>query len=197
MHCNVFIRSRLPVIFLAFVSIWVSECSVLAQDNLSNTITIDRIIVPEERAATKMTVNPVLLPPKLKDIRLDFTEYALPSDITRSIMFSAPYAWGESAETDTYRGTAWLGYLPAYNLTAGLSYKVVDSRETMIKLAASYDGSRYTWKDMAVAPDGESREYNFVRENRGSLSAGLLHCVDKKTFVTAGVDFNFYKSSYN
>ncbi len=72
-------------------------------EELSNTITIDRIIVPEERAVTRIGAVPELLPPRVKVKRLLFAEYGESSEITRSLMSTKPVQWGDTVVLP-YRG---------------------------------------------------------------------------------------------
>ncbi len=166
-----------------------------AQENLSNTITIDRIIVPEERAATRMAVNPVLLPAKVKDVRLDFMEYLSASDLTRSILFTQPYPWGDSIEPSPFRGRATLGYLPEYNLIAGVAWRAVDTEPTLLNISAAFDGHRHTWSEDMPTSTGSDRINNFVRENSATVSAALLHRISAGSFLTAEAAFTYFNGA--
>lgn len=168
-----------------------------AQEDLTNTITVDRIIVPEERAATRLTINPALLPAKTRQVKLDFTEYALPSELTRGLMYTPPYPWGDSLSRDNFRGRARLGYLPAYHLTAGVGYRAIDSENTLLDVCASFDGQRHTWKQQATAPDGTERSRNFARRNRARLDAGLLHTFGSDDYLKASARYEYFAGAYN
>jgi len=166
-----------------------------AQENLSNTITIDRIIVPEERAVTRMAVNPALLPAKVKDIRLDFMEYLSASDLTRRILFTRPYPWGDSIEPSTFRGRATLGYLPEYNLIAGVTWRAVDTEPTLLSISAAFDGRRHTWSEDVPTSAGADRIHNFVRENAATVSAAFLHRISAGSFLTAEAAFTYFNGA--
>ncbi len=160
-----------------------------AEEDLSNTITVDRIIVPEERAATRLTMTPALLPANIGDIRLDFAEYGAHSRLTRGIMHNDPLGWGDSLERDPYRGKVWAGYLPSYNLKAGVSWRAIDNESTLLGLCAAFDGRRSGWKEGDLE--------NYVRHNRVKAGAELLHMIGEDAFVSAYAGYTYFDGSFN
>lgn len=150
-----------------------------AQESLDNTITIDRVIVPEERAATRLSVVPRMLSAPVGYVNLRAENYTAHSPLTRSLGYTAPFAWGDTLLAPKERGLAWLGYLPQYNLRAGVDYRLVGNEHTALDVGASYLGKRYV-------TDGVS-----VRENDADMSARLRHHIATEQYLTADAYYSF------
>lgn len=160
-----------------------------AQENLTNKITIDRIIVPEARAATRININPAILPPNLSGKRLNFAEFTDPSDITKSLLFTEPYSWSDSLLVTPWRGYAKIGYFPLFNLNASAGYRIVDNKTTTLDAWLQYNGKSYkanwTEKIDGLAPDEDYRLSTI------SLGANLAVRPDSLSAFTFDVSYGY------
>ena len=84
---------------------------------LSTEITVERTVVPAERAAMRLnSVSPSIVPATVQDTRIDMAEYGQPGTLTRSSYLLAPAAWADTFALSPYRGYVSAGYFPVYNL---------------------------------------------------------------------------------
>lgn len=161
-------------------------------EELSNTITIDRIIVPEERAVTRIGAVPELLPPRVKVKRLLFAEYGESSEITRSLMSTKPVQWGDTVVLP-YRGYVSAAYLPLFNASVSAGYRVADTRNTKADVWMQYDGFSYKgkWADDAVAGHNDGS----YRENSVSLGGSLRQYIGVGSVLSADAGYTYYDVS--
>lgn len=171
-------------------SIAVAAITVHAQEDLTNHITIDRIIVPEARAATRINASPALLPVNTQGKRLNFAEYTAPSDITRGLMFTEPYGWGDSLQVTPWRGYASIGYFPIFNLGASVGYRVVDTRGTTLDTWLQYNGNSH--KAKWAFPADDYRHDDDYRESAISLGLNFRHSLSAMSDISAYVAYTYY-----
>lgn len=160
-----------------------------AQENLTNKITIDRIIVPEARAASRINISPELLPARISGKRLNFAEYSDDSDITRSLMFTEPYAWRNTVDKTPWRGYASIGYFPTFNLGASAGYRIVDTRSTTLDAWAQYNGSSY--KASWAFDDNNPRSNDTYRQSAIAVGTRLAWRPDSLSALRFGVEYSF------
>jgi opacity protein-like surface antigen len=161
-----------------------------AQDDLTKEITIDRIIVPEERAASRLNANPTLLTPYVKPVKLSFTEYGEPSAIKRSLAFSEPVAWGDTLVATPYRGYAVLGYFPTLNAGASIGYRLINTKRTV--LSAWLQDNYYNYRS-----DYQREDKARFRENAFTVDLGLRQKIGEESVLTAGIDYSNYNIGRN
>ena len=112
---------------------------------LTEEVVIDREITPVVRNSVRPGwVTPSLLTPGVKVQPLLPREYLGTAELTRSIAPLAPVEWGDSVMRSPYRGYASVGYFPAFNLGAGVGYRVVRDKTKDVGLHFSYDGSSWS-----------------------------------------------------
>ena len=93
---------------------------------LSTEITVERTVVPAERAATRLnSVSPSIVPATVQDTRIDMAEYGQPGTLTRSSYLLAPAAWADTFALSPYRGYVSAGYFPVYNLGVSAGYRLL------------------------------------------------------------------------
>ena len=128
-------------IILAFPLLAAGLCAQ-AQD-LNKEITIDRDIIPTERAAARPVVFPSLLPPVVSPVTLTMQPDLHPSAISPALTYYAPASTGGAFPATPFRGYVDLGYFPT--LDAGLSagYAILDRKDTKLNVAVQLDTRDY------------------------------------------------------
>ena len=100
---------------------------------LSTEITVERTVVPAERAATRLnSVSPSIVPATVQDTRIDMAEYGQPGTLTRSSYLLAPAAWADTFALSPYRGYVSAGYFPVYNLGVSAGYRLLQTSDTRL-----------------------------------------------------------------
>ena len=167
--------------------------AVCAQDNLTNKITIDRVIVPEAKKVSRISTSPAILSPVVSGKRLSFGEYTSPSDLTRMLVYTDPYAWADSLEVTPWRGYASLGYFPLFNLNASAGYRIVDTRSTTVDAWLQYNGCGYkgNWSTFSTAAQSSDK----YRLNALTVGADIAHRPDSLSAFTFEVDYGYTDTS--
>lgn len=122
--------------------------------NLSTEVVVDRTVIPDLPAATPLAgVVPGLLPSASGGASLTPVDYTLGSDFAVTVDGGDAYRATGLALDSLSRGFAWLGYFPAYNLTAGVGYSLLHSERRRLTLAADYNGS--SWHTPVIGADAK------------------------------------------
>lgn len=129
-----------------------ASTAISAQD-LNKEITIDRDIVPAQRAAQRPVVFPGVTPPAVAPVSLRMEESGSMTRISPAITPYEPAA-GEGAFPFTpYRGYVDLGYFPGIDLGLSAGYAILDKEKTKINVWLQGDNRDYKsggeslWKD--------------------------------------------------
>jgi hypothetical protein len=112
-----------------------------AQD-LNKEITIDRDIVPAQRAAARPVVFPNLTAPTAANVNLNMEE-GTPSQLSTDLTLFAPAATPAAFEATPYRGYLDLGYFPAINLGVSAGYAIVDKSATKLNVWLQANNRNY------------------------------------------------------
>lgn len=80
---------------------------------LNKEITIEKEIVPEQRAATRMQVTHNVLAPQITRQNLKFSSAGVNATLSPYIMTLDPAFTGNAVNPSPYRGYAAIGYFPA------------------------------------------------------------------------------------
>ncbi len=126
----------------AAVALTAVFCAATAQD-LSKEITIEREIVPEQRAATRLNVSPAVAAPEVKTIKPEYSDRAEPTLVAVSASRLEPAAYADTLSLSPYKGYACLGYFPSFNLGASAGYRFIDNGDTRLKGWLQYEGKSY------------------------------------------------------
>lgn len=136
-----------------------ASVAVYAQD-LNKEITIDRDIVPAQRAASRPVVFPSVTPPSVSPIKLRVNESGKMVGITPGITPYEP-AEGEGAFPSTpYRGYADLGYFPGVNLGLSAGYAIIDKEKTNLSVWAQANNRDYDAKDGSLWTGSEWKTFD-------------------------------------
>lgn len=160
----------------------VSLVSVSAQ-TLSEEVVIDREITPVVRHSVRPSwVNPIMLTPRVESKSLTFNEYLGTAEINRSLTPLDPVNWADSVARSPYRGYASLGYFPAFNLGAGVGYRLVRNRNIDAGVRLSYDGASWNGYDGA---ESKYKQNSFLIGADASLRfrPGILTAYADYTFA--------------
>lgn len=118
-----------------------------AQD-LNKEITIDRDIVPAQRAAARPVVFPSVIPPSLTPVTLTMGETDRPVGITPGISPYEPAADNGAFPVTPWRGYADLGYFPLADIGLSAGYAIIDKEATRLDIWLQADHRSYK------SPDG-------------------------------------------
>ncbi len=133
---------KLPLIILAATAI-----NATAQD-LTKEITVDKEIVPEERAATRLRGNASLISPNYTTPSISMSERAVVTKIPNMIERLEPVA-AESGDTIIpWRGYAALAWGPYSDVAASAGYRLLDQDGTLLKAWFQFDRENYTRRNL-------------------------------------------------
>jgi len=151
-----------------------------AQEPLSKEITVEKEIIPQEREASRLFLQPRLVLPAIQQKRLNWTDRAVPAPVTPGITILPPSQYASTIEHPLYRGYVDIGYFPSFQLGASAGYRFIDDESTCAGAWLQYDGSQYskenvygikpTFKDHALTI-GADLSHRF--EDIGTLSANI------------------------
>lgn len=163
--------------------------AVASAQGLNKEITIEKEIVPEQRAASRLSLFPDVLSPSVPSVTLPFNSSpasvrlpALPSDVYPGLV-------SPILSRSDFRGYLDAGYFPAYNLSLSAGYRVVDTDDTRVGIYAQFNGVSYK-----RAP-GHSVDKAKFTDNTGLIGVSALHSVNPDSRISADLNFGF--SSYN
>ena len=157
-----------------------------AQEQLSKEITVEREIVPEVRAASRLDLYPRQIAFPHESRSLDISDRSVRGEINPGIAMLEPAATEAAAPPTPYRGYLDAGYFPAANASLSAGYAIVSDAATRLGAwtepqqpqLQGRSGSRTGKRDLqAVRRKGRCGfQPCFQREQQacGEHSAGLL-----------------------
>lgn len=156
--------------------------------NLSTEITVDRTIVPAERAASRLSsVRPSILTSPVSPTRLHMTEYMEPGTVTRSSCVLAPAACADSFAVSPYRGYVGGGYFPVYNLALSAGYRIIQNADTRLGVWGQFDGLSYEAPDAGSYDDYDIR----FKNNTGTAGVDFDHRFGSTGVLTASASYSY------
>lgn len=160
---------------------------------LNSEFTVTHQVVPEERAATRLHLLPVITLPSVNAGRLPAATLANAAPLTPVSLSLEPAPWQTSISSWPWRGYASLAYGPVYNLDASAGYSLLRSDVASVGAFMQFNGFNYSSKH----PDRAYRVYGPQRLHRNSLTAGLRSEWKpvRRGVLTASADYSF--SAYN
>ncbi|MDE6093832.1 MAG: hypothetical protein K2F61_03525, partial [Muribaculaceae bacterium] len=111
---------------IAVVMAAAAALPVTAQ-SLSKEITIDKDVVPQERAASRLPVLPSVIEVKPESTELQFSFDGIPARLAPYAGWLASSRVGQAVSVSDWRGYVQAGYFPAYNATLSAGYRALDN----------------------------------------------------------------------
>lgn len=170
--------------YIILAGFMAASTGVDAKEELSKEITIEKEIVPEQRAATRLNVTPAVSLPAVKTKRLTYSDRSVSTSVPASISTLEPAAYGTTTGAENYRGYVDLGYFPTFNAALSAGYRIVDNEKTLLRGWMQYDGTVY---DGNMA-DGEDVT---LRSHTVTAGLGLVQHVGGASTVNVDADYTF------
>jgi len=115
----------------------------VAQEQLSKEITIEREIVPEVRAASRLDLYPRQLNFAPLTKGLEISDVSVRTAITPGIATLEPAATEPAAEPTPYRGYLDAGYFPAANASVSAGYAIVSNESARLNVWTQINNAAY------------------------------------------------------
>lgn len=164
-----------------------------AQEPLSKEITVEKEIIPHEREASRLLLQPQLMLNPIQQKKLKWTDRAVIAPVTPGITILPPAQYASSIAKSPYAGYFDIGYFPEFQLGASAGYRFIDNESTKIGAWLQYDGSQYkrtnilddklTYKNH-VLTIGADLTHRF--DGIGTLSAGIGYGMNSLWFPVYG-----------
>lgn len=126
-----------------------AAATATAQD-LNKEITIDRDIVPTQRAAARPVVFPGVTAPAVTPVRLDMEESRGASPLSPSLGFFEPARDAGMFPPTPWRGYVDLGYFPIVDIGVSAGYAILDSEATRLNIWLQADSRSYKGKGATI-----------------------------------------------
>jgi len=169
-----------------FSCIFLLAAASATAQNLSTEITVDRTVVPAERAASRLSsVHPSIFSVPVRPANLTMTEYMEPGSVTRSSHILAPAAWADSFALSPYRGYVSGGYFPVYNLGLSAGYRILQTSDTRLGIWGQFDG--YSYKERVHAADDKQTYKN----NTFAAGMDFDRRFGRNGVLTAGASYSY------
>lgn len=157
--------------------------AALSAQDLNKEITIDRDIIPAQRAASRPVVFPGVTPPTVSPVNLRMEESRQATPVAPSLNFYEPARDGGIFPATPWRGYVDLGYFPTIDLGLSAGYAILDKEATKLNVwlqadNRSYDSPAQTvtddfkWKTLDIA-GGFGFSQRFGKHNILRLSTDL------------------------
>lgn len=130
-------------IYIALACMCGSVTTATAQGQLSKEITIDREIVPEVRAASRLNIYPRTLSFERQTKSLNFNNYTELTNIPKYITTLEPANTEDAATATPYRGYVDGGYFPAANAALSAGYSIVSKESTLLNVWTQLNNRAY------------------------------------------------------
>lgn len=163
-------------IILAAASIFAAD----AQD-INKEITLDKEIIPELRAATRLNVGPEVVQPEIKHNGLQLSDRDLTVNIPPYMRLLGAAPTLNAITTSPYDGYVRLGYFPAYNLGLSAGYQVLNDSVNVLNVYGQFNGHSY--KRSLSQPDAAK-----VSDNTGRIGAAYTHWFNRYQSLGINLD---------
>jgi hypothetical protein len=131
-----------------------------AAQDLNKEITIDRDIVPAQRAAARPVVFPSLTAPSVSSVNLQMEEAGNPAKLTTALTPYAPASTPEAFAETLYRGYLDLGYFPMANLNVSAGYAIVDKEATKLNVWLQANNRSYKSREGSIWDDNKWKTFD-------------------------------------
>lgn len=159
-------------------------CSSLAAQEINKEITLDKEIVPELRAATRLNISPDVVRPAVahnplslsdREIQVNIPPYMTRLDAAKTL---------PAVSLSPYKGYVKAGYFPAYNLGLSAGYQAVNDSLNRFNIFGQFNGLSYK-RDCG---DDLKRK---VTDNTGLIGADYTHFFNKYQRIDLSLDLLF------
>ncbi len=154
------------------------------EEQLAKEITIEKEIIPEQRAATRLGIMPKVSLPAVPTKKLTYGDHSVTTRVPPSVSVLEPVSPVDSSMLLSQRGYVDLGYFPTYNAALSAGYRIIDNSDTRLNAWTQYDGSVY------VGENAAGKEVT-LRNHAVTVGVGLQHKVNSSSVVNAGVDYSY------
>ncbi len=157
-----------------------------ASAQLNKEITIEREIVPEVRAASRLDIFPKALTINTSATDLRFMDHTSPSDITPGLQILSPAVTENAIRQTPYRGYLDAGYFPA--ATAGISagYGILSSDRTNLNVWGQFNNISYKNRPFSGF---DKIKYNQLY---GALGINFAHHIGEAGTLSVSTDFAYH-----
>lgn len=164
-----------------------------AQEQLTKEIDIEREIVPELRAASRMEVFPATMRPVMPQVSLTPGELTSAADYLPLALRYEPASAGAAAPLTPYRGYVDAGYFPLADFGVAAGFAAIARENTSLNIWANLNRRQYDDKNPIFADYSEGRnDYKTL-----DVAAGVkfAHRFSPKGKLGIATDFGY--SSFN
>lgn len=162
-----------------------------AQEQLNKEITIEREIVPELRAASRLNLYPQLQQVGFKPVTLRFSDMTDATSIPGMITTLEPANTLPAVAKTPYRGYVDAGYFPAADFGVSAGYTIVSSETTRLNVWGQFDRNSYKRDGYrSYTPSAANEEMSFNRLD-GAAGIGLESRFGDNGTLTVGTDFAY------
>ena len=158
-----------------------------AQEQLTKEIDVEREIVPELRAASRMEVFPVTVRPDIKPVSLTPGELTSAADFAPLAQRYEPTWGGAAAEATPYRGYVDAGYFPVSDFGVAAGFAAIARRNTTLNIWANLNRRQYQDKLDEDYPDYKTLDV--------TAAVAFSHRFSPKGALSLATDFGY--SSFN
>ena len=162
---------------------------------LNKEITIEKEIVPEQRAATRLPVTHSLITPKVTQTIPTFSSNGVNAGISPELQLLDPAATADTLTPSPYRGYASVGYFPSYNLGASAGYRLIDDSRTLLGAWLQFNGYSYD-RDAVTRADNADNKTN-VSDNSFKLGVDFARSLTRTGVLSANFNFGYGKNKFN
>ncbi|MBD5224605.1 MAG: hypothetical protein HDS68_01390 [Bacteroidales bacterium] len=156
-----------------------------ASAQLNKEITIEREIVPEVRAASRLDIFPRTLTISSDKVNLDFLDYTTAGTFANALRTLQPASTEAAIAQTPYRGYVDAGYFPAANVTVSAGYSILSDSLTALNVWGQLNNISY--KDRPFT-DCEKVNYNRFF---GALGVGFARRMGSYGTLSVSTDFAF------
>lgn len=157
-----------------------------AQDQLNKEITIEREIVPELRAASRLNIYPQLQQVGFKPITLMPSERTDATNIPGMITTLEPAKTLPAMAPTPYRGYVDAGYFPAADFGLSAGYTIVSSESTRLNVWGQLNRNGYK-----QYPTEDSEEKESFNRLDGVLGIGFQNRFGETGTLSLSTDFGY------
>lgn len=161
---------------------------------LSNEITVERDIIPEQREATRLGFLPKYTLNQSRIKRIQYSLTGITASVPPTVTVLDPAAYGDTATITPWRGYVSVGLFPlSFNGSVSAGYRILDTKSTHVGAWLQYDGTNYKrayGKRQYLDLLGEDGKYSLGR-NDISLGANVFHEVGENSGFQAQFDYTY------
>lgn len=167
----------------------ISAALISNAQGLNQEITIDKEIVPEQRAATRLDVSHSILSPVLPAQNLSVSERDL--GINSDIYHNPVNPVFDFNNASQNRGYLSAGFFPTINANIAAGYKFICNKNTSLAAALFYSGAQYDQKTPFEIADDKVKDHNF------DISLNLSHKFSNTSRLNIATGFGIASAQYH